>query len=132
VGGTAQECADHIKETWRRGQRGVELVRSELIAEHGVEVADALVPMKNGGVMLLKIGSAMHDTCNTANAVVPLLAEMKELNGKEILGEEAWAALPAQEDNDGLAVWEPYQGLAHRCVQQEFRSVPISHFGNGI
>ena len=68
VGGTAQECADHIKETWRRGQRGVELVRSELIAEHGVEVADALVPMKNGGVMLLKIGSAIHDTCNTANA----------------------------------------------------------------
>jgi hypothetical protein len=105
-----------------------------LIAEHGVEVADALVPMKNGGVVLLKIGSAMHDTCNTANAVVPLLAEMKEANGKEVLGEEAWAALPAQERT--MTDWlcgNHSRGLhAHRCVQQEFRSVPTSHFGNGI
>ena len=49
--------------------------------------------MQNRGVQLLKLLSAMHDTCNCANAVVDVLNLLKQENGMEILGGEAWAAL---------------------------------------
>ena len=49
--------------------------------------------MLNGGVQLLKILSAMHDTCNTANKVAVLLEVLKQESGKAIMGAEAWAAM---------------------------------------
>jgi hypothetical protein len=49
--------------------------------------------MANGGVQLLKILSAMHDTCNCANKVVAELNTLKQENGKEFYGAEEWAAI---------------------------------------
>ena len=69
IGGTAQECADHIEKVWRRGQACIDLVVDELTEEYGAAVALELVSVANGGVQLLKLMSEMHDTCNTANAV---------------------------------------------------------------
>ena len=103
IGGTAQECADHIEKVWRRGQECIDLVIDKLTAEYGAEVAAQLVQIENGGVQLLKLMSEMHDTCNTANAVVPILGRKKEANGKAVLGEEAWAALP--EEKRSLGDW---------------------------
>ena len=73
IGGTTRDCAGHVEEVWRRGNWW---------------------QLRTGGVQLLKLMSEMQDTCNTANAVVPMLARKKEENGKAVLGEEAWAALP--------------------------------------
>jgi len=51
VGGTSQEIADHVAECWRRGQQACLLVRAEL----GGDLADELLPLKNGGVLLHKL-----------------------------------------------------------------------------
>ena len=61
VGGTAQEVSAHTKETWRRGQVGVDMVRQELIKIGGVALADRLVPIRGGGVRIHKIRSIMSD-----------------------------------------------------------------------
>ena len=61
VGGTALEVAAHTKETWRRGQEAVGMVREEHIAMGGVALAGRLVPVHGGGVRIHKIRSAMSD-----------------------------------------------------------------------
>ena len=38
--------------------------------------ADSLVPLRNGGVTQGKTESAMHDTCNAANATAGLVIEV--------------------------------------------------------
>jgi hypothetical protein len=88
VGGTAREVGTHIKEHFRRMQAVVLLVRAAL-----GEDADRLAPILNGGVQLLKILSAMHDTCHTANASAVRLELLKQENGKAIMGAAAWAAM---------------------------------------
>ena len=66
VDGTAAGVAEHVEKTWERGNEVIRLLlREDLIAHHGLEVADQLVPLRRGGVKLLKIGSTMTDTCNT-------------------------------------------------------------------
>ena len=72
---------------WARGNAAIKILRADLAEKYGQEVADDLVPDANGGVQLLKLRSAMHDTCNTANAVVPKLAEKKEASGKAFYGD---------------------------------------------
>jgi hypothetical protein len=61
VGGTAKMVAAHTLETWRRGQEGVDLVRAALVDIGGLELADRLAPMVNGGVRLHKARSIMSD-----------------------------------------------------------------------
>ena len=92
MGATAQEVAGHIKETWRRGAEAVGMLRNELGNE-----ADRLVPLRKGGVRLLKIKSTMGDTCNKERAIMKLVTEMKEEDGIAFYGEETWRALPVVE-----------------------------------
>jgi hypothetical protein len=114
---TADETITHIEKTWQRGQvyllhavllplarnrkpnthlsvkTLLEMVRAEL----GPEIGDELVPMVNGGVQLHKIFGLMHDTCNTANRVAVLMAELRERKARTFHGEAAWdAADPCQ------------------------------------
>jgi hypothetical protein len=97
VGGTSQETADHVAECWRRGQQACLLVRAEL----GDALADEVLPMKNGGVLLHKLQSTMHDACNGANLAARLAALKKEAGGAEYFGEEAWAAKNDEEKRKG-------------------------------
>jgi hypothetical protein len=73
IGGTSREIAHHIKAQFGRMQAAALLVRGRL-----GEDADRLCAMANGGVQLLKILSAMHDTCTCANKVVSELNTLKE------------------------------------------------------
>jgi hypothetical protein len=83
VGGTAEEVAEHVQSTWERAQAAILMLREEL-GDKAVE----LVPLRQGGMLLLKIESAMHDTCNTTNAVRPLLQERKGISGRQFHGAE--------------------------------------------
>jgi hypothetical protein len=67
VGSTSEEIAAHIGESWSNGQVAVGLLRVEL-----GDLADALVPLTNGGVLLHKLQGVMHDTCHTANKTARL------------------------------------------------------------
>ncbi len=67
----------------------LELVRSELVPD----LADLLVPLVNGGVRLHKIFGLMHDTCNTANRVAHLLAELRETKARAFYDDDAWDAV---------------------------------------
>ena len=62
------------------------MVRAEL----GVEDADKLVPLANGGVALHKIFGLMHDTCSTANRVAELMAVLRDEQARRFHGEEMW------------------------------------------
>ena len=84
IGGTAADVKKHVEETWQRGQIAIEALRLEL-GEH----ADALVPMRRGGVNFLKVMSEMHDTCNAANASARALIDLKEECGAAFSGEDA-------------------------------------------
>ena len=88
IGGTSREIAHHIKTQFGRMQAAVLLARGRLGKD-----ADQLCAMANGGVQLLKILSAMHDTCNCANKVVSELNALKQESGKEFYGVEGWAAI---------------------------------------
>ena len=57
VGAAAKEIAPHAESTWERGQTALEALRDELADD-----ADELVPMVNGGLILSKLRSLMHDT----------------------------------------------------------------------
>ncbi len=63
-------------------QAMLELVRTEL----GPDLGDLLVPLVNGGVRLHKIFGLMHDTCNTANRVAHLMAELRETKARVFYG----------------------------------------------
>ncbi len=90
VGGTAMQIAAHVRKSWDLGQQGVALVRAEL----GPLLADELVPLVAGGVVLHKMQSSMHDTCATTNLVPSLVYEMRETSGKLHYGDEEWDDLP--------------------------------------
>jgi hypothetical protein len=61
VGGTAKQIAEHIRKSWDLGQQAVRMVREQL----GPDLADELVPLVGGGVLIHKIQSSMHDTVTT-------------------------------------------------------------------
>jgi hypothetical protein len=65
------------------------MVRVEL----GADIGNVLVPMVNGGVGLHKIFGLMHDTCNTANRVAALMAELRETKARAFHGDAAWDAV---------------------------------------
>jgi hypothetical protein len=67
VGNTREEIAAHIEQSWANGQTAVGLLREELGG-----LADALVHLTNGGVLLHKLQGVMHDTCHTANKTARL------------------------------------------------------------
>jgi hypothetical protein len=101
VDGTAAGVAEHVEKTWERGNEVIRLLlREDLIAHHGLEVADQLVPLRRGGVKLLKIGSTMTDTCNTMvgkkGGAVLKIAEKKEASGIAEYGAEDWATMPEE------------------------------------
>ncbi len=62
------------------------------MAELGTELGEQLVPLVNGGVCLHKIFGLMHDTCNTANRVAQLMAELRETKARAFYGETVWDA----------------------------------------
>ena len=66
----------------------LDLVRAEL----GPELREQLVPLANGGVRLHKIFGIMHDTCNTANRVAQLMADLREKKARSFHGDAAWDA----------------------------------------
>jgi hypothetical protein len=82
VDGTAKGCADHIKESFGRGQRATLEVREKLAEHCGPEVCDSLVPLARGGVRLLKIGRTMNDCCPTAEKVPDYLQNSKRKMGR--------------------------------------------------
>jgi hypothetical protein len=91
-GSTSARIAAHIKvTTWERGQRLMELVRATL----GETKADKLVPLVNGGVTLVKLRGAMHDTCNTANLVAKKVLAVWNDAGKDMYGAEEWERIQA-------------------------------------
>ena len=49
--------------------------------------------MSDGGVQLLKILSAMHDTCNCANKVAIVLNLLKQENAKNFFGADVWEGM---------------------------------------
>ena len=89
IGSTADEVKAHVKTTWKRGGEAVELARAKL-----GDNADDLIPLRNGGVKLLKIRSTMNDTCATAKLSARKVAEFVEESGIEHYGENEWRALP--------------------------------------
>ena len=102
-GSTSTRVAEHVRVTWERGQHVVALLRVELGAD-----ADELVPLVNGGVTLAKLRGAMHDTCNAANLVAKKVRAIRDNVGKELHGEEEWAAM--QEHGSG---WQDFLCANH-------------------
>ena len=90
-GSTADEIADHIQRTWKRGSEMVIALRQEL---GSAEEADHLVPLKGGGVAMAKIAATMHDTCNLANAIPRRLKIMRDRSGRAVFGDKAWEDKP--------------------------------------
>ena len=85
---TADETIDHIKDTWQRGKNVIDMLREQL----GPDLKDTHVPLNNGGVAIHKIFGLMHDTCNTANRVAELMAELRDDSGRVNFGDEDWDA----------------------------------------
>jgi hypothetical protein len=93
VGSTSQDVADLCEKTWKRGQAACLLLREKVRQKVGDDRADELFPMVNGGVMLHKLRSTMHDTCHGANLAAKLIADKKEESAREFYGDEAWEAM---------------------------------------
>jgi hypothetical protein len=76
TGFTAKEISEHTQRTWKRGHDVVLALREDMITMDGggLAAADQHVPLKDGGVMMHKIGGTMHDTCNLANAMPKLIS----------------------------------------------------------
>ena len=85
---TADETIAHIAETWERGKTVINMLREQL----GPDLQDVHCPLINGGVAIHKIFGLMHDTCNTANRVAELMANLRDDCGKQFFGEETWNA----------------------------------------
>ena len=89
----------------------LEMVRAEL----GPDIGDELVPMVNGGMQLHKIFGLMHDTCNTANRVAVLMAELRDRKARTFHGDAAWDAEdPCQKNRARLLVWQSFTESACR------------------
>ena len=89
-GSTAEEIAMHVKQTLERGRKAVDTLRCKL-----GDRADELVPLRRGGIRLLRLEALMGDGCNTAKALMRLLGEAKGEDGKDFYGEDAWEAMDA-------------------------------------
>ncbi len=51
------------------------------------------MPLVKGGVTMVKLRGAMHDTCNTANLVALKVRGIRNDAGKDMYGAEEWAAM---------------------------------------
>jgi hypothetical protein len=85
---TAEDTIEHITETWDRGKQVVNMLRGHL----GPELENVHCPVVNGGVEIHKIFGLMHDTCNTANRVAELMANLRDDRGRQYFGEATWDA----------------------------------------
>ena len=65
-----------------------------LVRDHLGDDADRLLPLKKGGVGLLKNSSTMGDTCNTQRSVMAKICELKDESGIDFFGEKLWKSLP--------------------------------------
>ena len=93
VDGTAEGCAQHVKTSFARGQRAVLQCLHKCIELCGEEAAKEIVPIKRGGVKLLKMCSTMNDTCPTARLVAEMLERLSNESGVEEHGAEVWAGM---------------------------------------
>jgi hypothetical protein len=107
----------------------MEMVRAEL----GATKADEYLPLTKGGVTLLKLRGAMHDTCNTANLVAKKVAVMRDDAGKDIYGEEEWQRM--QQHGHG---WQDFlcanhsRNLHFDAFSRSFRDYIKVLFGNSL
>ena len=118
VGGTVEMIALHIEESWALGAMAVIMIREELIVDGGVALADELAPLCLGGVELLKLQSAIHDTYHCANLMPSKLRKLKE---KE-LRQTQWpgrvgCCSRAGEEDERPFVWQSQPESAHCCLQ---------------
>ena len=88
TGSSSAMVAEHVRVTWERGQHLLELLRVEL-----GDMADAFVPLNNGGIVLAKLQGVMHDTCNVANAIARRMKVLRDASGKHLYGVEEWKSM---------------------------------------
>ena len=98
--------------SWERARAAIDVLRDSL-----GEDKDPLVPLTNGGVVLAKLGSVMHDTCNTANDVAHRIKVLRDDSGKLLHGVGAWNAMDADDK-----LW-----LDYLCGNHS-RNLPIDAF----
>ena len=113
VGGTAEEAKEHVRLSWERGQRALEVLWARLPEE----LRDVLVPLRKGGVNFCKMMSTMNDTCNAARLMVAKVRELKEAASIAHYGLEGWAALP---DSEKMC-------LSYLCLNHA-RGLPVDEF----
>jgi hypothetical protein len=87
----AEMQVSHIGQTWQRRQDAVIQLREKL----GPLLADKYVPIRGGGMKLLKIRSTMNNTENTAKKVARLLTGKVKESGEAEYGEAGWKTLPS-------------------------------------
>jgi hypothetical protein len=95
VGSSAELVAEHLRSSWDRGQRAIDILGKQL-----GQRADELCPIVNGGVHLSKLGGVIHDTCPTANLIHDTcptanlvdrqMRVVRDDCGKELYGVELW------------------------------------------
>jgi hypothetical protein len=112
-GSSFAKVAKHVRLTWERGQHLVALVQAELGGQ-----ADALVPLKNGVVVLAKLQGVMHDTCNMANAIARRVKAIRDDSGKDLYGVEVWHAM--EDDSVG---WQSFSAVITRITYILTRSI---------
>ena len=56
VGGIAEEAKEHVRLSWERGQRALEVLRARLPEE----LRGVLVPLRKGGVNFCKMMSTIN------------------------------------------------------------------------
>jgi hypothetical protein len=83
-GSTSSRVAAHVKVLWGRGQQAVAMLREEL-----AEKADIFIPLVAGGVTMVKLWGAMHNTCNCANLVAKKVRGIRDDVGRDMYGAEA-------------------------------------------
>jgi len=92
IGGTAEEVAAHVELQFQRANEQIDALRAELVK--WAHDPDLLAPKVDGGVMLHKIKSLMHDTCHTANLSAIIVIERAALSGEEFFDKAVWDAMP--------------------------------------
>jgi len=92
IGGTAEEVATHVELQFQRANEQIDALRAELVK--WAHDPDLLAPKVDGGVMLHKIKSLMHDTCHTANLSAIIVIERAALSGEEFFDKAVWDAMP--------------------------------------
>ncbi len=70
-----------------------------LRAELGPDIGSVLILIVNGDVGLHKFFGLMHDTCNTANRVAALMAELRETKARAFHGDAVWEAVDPCQKN---------------------------------